>query len=52
MRRKMPVYVERTILELARIYINGGRRGYLIGLDPTVCQTLLHAQAVDCALDI
>jgi Cys-tRNA(Pro) deacylase len=51
-RRKMPVYIERSILDLPRICINGGRRGYLVGLDPTVCVTLLNAQAVDCALDM
>ena len=51
-RRKMPVYIERSILGLARICINGGRRGYLVGLDPSVCVTLLNAQAVDCALDM
>jgi Cys-tRNA(Pro) deacylase len=33
-RRKMPVYMEQTILDLPKIYINGGRRGYLVGLDP------------------
>ncbi len=33
-RRKMPVYMEETILELPKIYINGGKRGYLIGVDP------------------
>jgi Cys-tRNA(Pro) deacylase len=33
-RRAMPVYVEESILSLAKIYINGGKRGYLIGLDP------------------
>ena len=51
-RRKMPVYIERSILALPRICINGGRRGYLVGIDPTVCLTLLDAQAVDCALDM
>jgi prolyl-tRNA editing enzyme YbaK/EbsC (Cys-tRNA(Pro) deacylase) len=30
----MPVYMERTIADLPRIYVNGGRRGYLVGLDP------------------
>jgi Cys-tRNA(Pro) deacylase len=49
-RRKMPVYIERSILALPRICINGGRRGYLVGLDPAVCVTLLDARAVDCAL--
>ncbi len=33
-RRKMPVYMERTIAELPWIYINGGRRGYLVGMTP------------------
>ena len=51
-RRKMPVYIERSILGLARICINGGRRGYLVGIDPSICVTLLNAQAVDCALDM
>jgi Cys-tRNA(Pro) deacylase len=49
-RRKMPVYIERSILALPRICINGGRRGYLVGIDPAVCITLLDARAVDCAL--
>ncbi len=34
MRKPIPVYVEGTILELPRIYINGGKRGFLVGLDP------------------
>jgi Cys-tRNA(Pro) deacylase len=33
-RKKMPIYMERTILDLPLIYINGGRRGYLVGLHP------------------
>ncbi len=33
-RKKMPVYMEETILELPTIYINGGRRGYLVGIAP------------------
>ena len=49
-RKSMPVYVESTILELPRIVINGGRRGYLVGLDPLVAQRLLDAKAVNCAL--
>ena len=48
-RKAMPVYVERTVLGLPRILINGGRRGYLVGLDPQVLVTLLDAQAVDAA---
>ena len=33
-RKKMPTYMEETILELLKIYINGGRRGYLVGIAP------------------
>jgi Cys-tRNA(Pro) deacylase len=50
-RRAMPVYVESTILELPKIAINGGRRGYLVGLDPKVIESLLPATAVNCALE-
>jgi Cys-tRNA(Pro) deacylase len=49
-RRAMPVFIEASILELPRILINGGRRGYLVGLDPQVCASLLNAQPVQCAL--
>ena len=50
-RKKMPVYIERTILELPKIWINGGRRGYLVGLDADICLRLLGARPVDCALE-
>lgn len=49
-RRRMPVYIEASILELPRILINGGRRGYLVGIDPQVCVSLLAAKTVQCAL--
>ena len=49
-RREMPVYVEAAILELPKIVLNGGRRGYLIGIDPRVCVDLLGARPVQCAL--
>ena len=51
-RRAMPVYVEQTILDLPRIAINGGRRGYLIGIDPQVCVQVLGAKPVQCAIDL
>jgi Cys-tRNA(Pro) deacylase len=41
-RRSMPVYMEETILGLPRIYINGGKRGYLVGLDPREVVRLLR----------
>jgi Cys-tRNA(Pro) deacylase len=50
-RKTMPVYVEQSILALERIYINGGRRGYLVGIDPKVLTQLLAAVAVHCALE-
>ena len=49
-RTHMPVYVERTILDLARIYINGGKRGFLIEIDPVVLTGLLSAEPVDVAI--
>jgi Cys-tRNA(Pro) deacylase len=49
-RRAMPVFIEETILTLPRICINGGRRGYLVGIDPQVCVQLLNAKPVNCAL--
>lgn len=49
-RREMPVYVEQSILELPRIAINGGRRGFLVQIAPQVCVQLLGARPVSCAL--
>ena len=50
-RKAMPVYIEETILALPGIVINGGRRGYLVGIAPQVCVSLLGAKSVQCALD-
>ncbi|MDD4942339.1 aminoacyl-tRNA deacylase [Rhodoferax sp.] len=49
-RRTMPVFIESTILELPKILINGGRRGYLVGIDPQVCVNVLGAHPVQCAM--
>ena len=49
-KKAMPVYVEASILELPRIYINGGRRGFLVSLAPQVLLDLLNAKPVQCAL--
>ncbi len=49
-RKAMPVYVEESILALDKIYINGGRRGYLVGMAPQALSTVLPAKAVNCAL--
>ena len=50
MRKAMPVCVQASVLALPRIWINGGRRGFLVGIDPAVLSGLLGARAVDCAL--
>jgi len=49
-KKPMSVYIEKTILDLPRIYINGGRRGYLVGVDPSDLARLLAVQTVEVAL--
>jgi Cys-tRNA(Pro) deacylase len=49
-RKLMPVYVEDSVLALERILINGGRRGFLIGMPPQVLVEILGARSVRCAL--
>ena len=49
-KKAMPVYVEESILALAKIYLNGGRRGYLVGIAPQVLVDVLGAKPVQCAL--
>ena len=49
-KKAMPVFIEESILQLPRIAINGGRRGYLLQLEPQVCVRLLAARPVHCAL--
>ena len=50
-RKRLPVYVEASILALPTIYLNGGRRGFLIGIAPSVLTSLLGAQPVACAAE-
>jgi len=50
-RRKMPVLVERTVLALPRIWLNGGSRGFLVGIDPADLVRLLGATPVDAAIE-
>jgi Cys-tRNA(Pro) deacylase len=50
-RKPMPVYLERSVLELPTIYINGGRRGYLLGMPPAELQRVLSPILVDAALE-
>ncbi|MBL0945228.1 MAG: aminoacyl-tRNA deacylase [Hydrogenophaga sp.] len=50
LKRAMPVWVESTVLELPKIWINGGRRGFLVGIAPAVLTAPLGARPVQCAL--
>jgi Cys-tRNA(Pro) deacylase len=49
-RKQMPVYVEKTILALPRIYINGGRRGFLVSIEPSELVRVLAPTPVEVAL--
>jgi Cys-tRNA(Pro) deacylase len=51
LRKAMPVFVERSILSLERIWINGGRRGFLVCIDPSELVRVLGAKPVDVALE-
>jgi prolyl-tRNA editing enzyme YbaK/EbsC (Cys-tRNA(Pro) deacylase) len=46
-RQPLPTYVERTILDLSRVYINGGSRGLLVSVDPEVLVRVLQAVPVE-----
>lgn len=50
LRKAMPIYVEDTVMDLPKIHINGGRRGFLVGIDPRVLTQGLGARLVHCAL--
>ncbi len=50
-RTSMPVYVEKSILSLDRIFINGGKRGFLIEIDPDVLKQTLNAEEVEVAIE-
>ncbi len=50
-RKKLPVYVEKSVLDLQKIYINGGRRGSLVGIDPAELERVLDLKRVEAALE-
>ena len=50
-RKSLPVYVEESVLALGKIYINGGRRGYLVGIAPNELLRVLGAKSVEVALE-
>ncbi len=49
-RHALPVYVERSIFKLQKIYINGGKRGFLVSIDPRVLRDLLPVEEVEVAI--
>jgi len=49
-KKKMPIYIEKTILDLPLIYINGGRRGFLVGVHPHDLMRTLSPKVVEAAL--
>ena len=49
-RKTLPVYMERTILDLETVYINGGRRGFLVAISPGDIARVLGATPVNVAL--
>ena len=51
LRKPMPVFVEKTVLELEKIFINGGRRGFLVGIDPKELVRVVSAKPVEVALE-
>lgn len=51
LRKPMPVFVEKTVLELPKIFINGGRRGFLVGIAPKELVRVVAAKPVDVALE-
>lgn len=51
LRKPMPVFVEKSVLDLPRIYINGGRRGFLVGIDPRELVRVVGAKPVEVALE-
>ena len=50
-RTRLPVYAERTIFELPRVYLNGGKRGFLVSLDPRVLREVLQVEEVEVAVE-
>ncbi len=51
MKTQMPVYVEKSIFELDKIYINGGKRGFLVEIDPSVLSAVLNIEEVEVGIE-
>jgi len=51
LRKPMPVYLEKSILDIGKIYINGGRRGFLVGMKPDELVRVISPQLVGVAIE-
>lgn len=49
LKKKLPIYVQSSIFKLEKIYLNGGKRGYLVGITPAILQQLLQPILIDAA---
>jgi Cys-tRNA(Pro) deacylase len=47
LKTKMPIFIEKTIFDLERIYINGGKRGFLVSIEPNVLRRVLQIEEVE-----
>ena len=47
---KMPIYVEKTIFDLEKIYINGGKRGFLVAIEPNILREVLQIEEVEAGI--
>lgn len=47
MKTNMPIYVEKTIFDIEKIYINGGKRGFLVEIEPKILKEILKIEEVD-----
>jgi Cys-tRNA(Pro) deacylase len=52
MKKSLPVYLEESILALPKVYVNGGKRGFLIGIDPAEAVRILQPQMVTVAINV
>ncbi len=51
LKTQMPVYAEESIFDLERIYINGGKRGFLVGLEPSALIDVLELETVSVGIE-
>ena len=50
LKTQMPIYVEKMIFDMDKIYINGGKRGFLVEIDPKVLETVMKTEKVEISI--